>query len=93
MVALGFGLVVVCASAQESEETEETESEENQSDDSGTKYSFSMKATNGESGACVRMDEGYEILAEDGDAQSQSRLKLAMITFLMQRGCEVRPAE
>lgn len=76
--------------ANESEESEESESEENQSDDSGTKYSFSMKATNGESGACIRMDESYGILAEDGDTE---KLKIAMISFLIQNGCEVTRPE
>lgn len=76
--------------ANESEESEESESEENQSDDSGTKYSFSMKATNGESGACIRVDESFNILAEDGDTE---KLKVAMIGFLIQSGCEVTRPE
>lgn len=74
----------------ENEETEETESEENQSDDSGTKFSFSMKAMDGESGACIRMDKDYGVLGEDGDTE---KLKIAMISFLIQNGCEVTRAE
>jgi len=69
----------------ESEETEETESEETQSED-GTKFSFSMKATNGESGACIRLDESFNILAEDGNTYA---LKLAMIKYLISIGHEV----
>lgn len=72
--------------ANESEESEESESEENQSDDSGTKFSFSMKATNGESGACIRMDESFNTLAEDGNTYA---LKLAMINYLNSLGYEV----
>lgn len=76
--------------ANESEESEESESEENQSEESGTKFSFSMKATNGESGACIRVDESFNILAEDGDTE---KLKVAMIGFLIQSGCEVTRPE
>ena len=76
--------------ANESGEAEESESEENQSEESGTKFSFSMKATNGESGACIRMDDSYGLLAEDGDTE---RLKLAMIGFLIQNGCVVTRPE
>lgn len=76
--------------ANESEESEESESEENQSEENATKYSFSMKATNGESGACIRVDESFNILAEDGDTE---KLKVAMIGFLIQSGCEVTRPE
>lgn len=72
--------------ANESEESEESESEENQSEESGTKFSFSMKSTNGESGACIRMNTGYEVIAEDGDNLG---LKVAMIKYLTDNGYEV----
>ena len=49
----------------ESEESEsESESEEGSEDE--TKFSFSMKAVDGESGACIRLDESFNIIAEDG---------------------------
>jgi hypothetical protein len=70
----------------ESGDAEESESEENQSEESGTKFSFSMKATNGESGACIRMNTGYEVIAEDGDNLG---LKIAMIKYLTDNGYEV----
>ena len=67
----------------ESEETEEAESEENQSEESATMFSFSMKATNGESGACIRMDKDYGILAEDGNS---AHIKSAMVKYLTDNG-------
>lgn len=70
----------------ESEETEETESEENQSEDSETKFSFSMKATDGESGSCIRLDKDYNILAEDGDVVFTFR---AMTKYLSTKGFDV----
>ena len=72
--------------ANESEESEESESEENQSDESGTKFSFSVKSSNGESGACVRMDRDYGILAEDGNIEL---LMLGVISLLDQKGYNV----
>ena len=74
----------------ESGEAEVSESEENQSEESSTKFSFSMKATNGGSGACIRMNINHEVIAEDGDNLG---LKLAMISFLIQNGYEVNRAE
>ena len=73
----------------ESEETEETESEENQSED-GTKFSFSMKATDGEIGACIRLDKDHNILAEDGTASS---IILAMTNYLNSKGFALTPIE
>jgi len=73
----------------ESEESEETESEENQSEDE-TKFSFSMKATNGESGACIRLDKDHNILAEDGTASS---IILAMTNYLNSKGFALTPIE
>jgi hypothetical protein len=70
----------------ESEESEETESEENQSDDSGTKFSFSMKAVDGESGACIRLDESYNIIAEDGNGDEVRR---AITKYLSTIGYDV----
>ena len=73
----------------ESEEAEESESEENQSED-GTKFSFSMKATNGEIGACIRLDKDHNILAEDGTASS---IILAMTNYLNSKGFALTPIE
>lgn len=72
--------------ANESGEAEESESEENQSEESGTKFSFSMKATNGESGACIRMDESFNVIAQDGDSAS---IFTAICALLHQRGFDV----
>lgn len=67
-------------------ETEESESEDgaNESED-GTKFSFSMTNT-GDGGACIRMDEDFNILAEDGDS---NLIMLAMKSYLHQRGFAV----
>ena len=76
--------------ANESEESEESESEENQSDESGTKYSFSMKAMDGEGGACIRMDKDFQILAQDGDSGG---IFVAISALLHQKGFKVVPLE
>jgi len=67
----------------ESGEAEESESEENQSEESATMFSFSMKAINGESGACIRMDEDGNILAEDGNC---AHIMSAMVKYLTDNG-------
>lgn len=67
-------------------ETEETESEA--SEESGTKFSFSMKNTDEHGGASVRMSEGYDVLAEDGNIE---RLMISMTAFFHSKGFAVRP--
>ena len=42
-----------------------------------------MKATDGEIGACIRLDKDHNILAEDGTASS---IILAMTNYLNSKG-------
>jgi hypothetical protein len=68
----------------ESEASEEDESEA--SEESGTKYSFSMKAVDGEAGGCIRLDDSYNIIAEDGDV---GQLMVSMVAFFHSKGFAV----
>ena len=66
-------------------ESEEAEVRESGSED-GTKFSFSMKNTDGTGGASVRMDKDYNILAEDGDV---GILMVSMTAFFHGKGFAV----
>lgn len=68
-------------------ETEAGETEESESGDE-TKYSFSMKNA-GDGGACVRMDEDHNIIAEDGGDVDISQIMDAMESFLKSKGFSV----
>ena len=70
-------------------ESEEAEVRESGSED-GTKFSFSMKAVDGEGGACIRLDKDHNILAEDG---SVSGIILAMTNYLNSKGFALTPIE
>jgi len=70
-------------------DAEEGETEESESDD-GTQFSFACKNSNTRDGGCIRMDDDFVVLAEDGNTDA---IKIAMTAYLIQQGFNVVPRD